>query len=117
MAKYNAAKHRIESDDGRVLATLTEHVETSQAWGIADSWGEPLEEISYELFEETVESEEDLKDKVLHLEMRMVRWREQLEDIVAEIAGEQDPHLDEEVEDAAEAAEADAEAEKGAPDA
>lgn len=45
MAKYNAAKHRIESDNGRVLATLTEHVETAKAWEIADWWGGDYEEI------------------------------------------------------------------------
>ncbi len=45
MAKYNAAKHRIESDDGRLLATLTEHVETSKAWEIADWWGGDYDEI------------------------------------------------------------------------
>jgi chromosome segregation ATPase len=39
MAKYNASKHTIESDDGRTLATLTTHVETAQAWEVADWWG------------------------------------------------------------------------------
>lgn len=45
MAKYNAAKHQIETDDGRVLATLTEHVETSKAWEVADWWGGDYDEI------------------------------------------------------------------------
>ena len=45
MAKYNAAKHRIESDDGRILATLTEHVDTSKAWEVADWWGGDYDEI------------------------------------------------------------------------
>lgn len=52
MAKYNAAKHTIESDDGRTLATLTPLVETSQAWELADWWGgdnEVMEVLNEEL--------------------------------------------------------------------
>lgn len=52
MAKYNAAKHTIESDDGRTLATFTPLVETSKAWEVADWWGgdnEVMEVINEEL--------------------------------------------------------------------
>lgn len=45
MAKYNASKHTIESNDGRTFATLTDFVETSQAWEIADWWGGNHDEV------------------------------------------------------------------------
>lgn len=56
MAKYNAAAHRIETDDGRTLATLTPLVETAKAWAVADWWGGDNEEI--ELLEEDLCNEQ-----------------------------------------------------------
>jgi chromosome segregation ATPase len=69
MAKYNASKHRIESDDGRILATLTEHVETSKAWEVADWWGGDYDEIE-ELHAEITNKDfnlEEIKSEALTL--------------------------------------------------
>lgn len=52
MAKYNAARHTIESDDGSItLATLHPTVRADKGFEIADSWqGRPLHD--YEMLEE-----------------------------------------------------------------
>lgn len=52
MAKYNAARHTIETDDGIIiLATLHPTVRADKGFEIADSWqGRPLHD--YEMLEE-----------------------------------------------------------------
>jgi predicted RNase H-like nuclease (RuvC/YqgF family) len=52
MAKYNAATHTIESDDGSIiLAILHPSVRADKGFEIADSWqGRPLHD--YEMLEE-----------------------------------------------------------------
>ncbi len=38
MAKYNAAKHTIETDDGRHLATLAREIRADEGFRISDRW-------------------------------------------------------------------------------
>lgn len=57
MAKYNAARHTIETDDGRHLATLARSIDGNQGFRIADGWAgaedEDIEELREALrFEE-----------------------------------------------------------------
>lgn len=42
MAKYNAAKHTIETDAGELLATLTHSVRADDGFKIADNWGDSV---------------------------------------------------------------------------
>jgi chromosome segregation ATPase len=102
MAKYNAAKHRIESDDGRILATLTEHVETSKAWEVADWWGgdyDEIEELHAEItnkdfnLEKVKESEDyerreldKVSDELGDAEIRIDDLEAEIEKIKAELA-------------------------------
>jgi chromosome segregation ATPase len=81
MAKYNAAKHRIESDDGRLLATLTEHVETSKAWEIADWWGGDCDEIK-ELHAEITNKDFNLEE----IKSRAHTAREETEVLESELS-------------------------------
>jgi chromosome segregation ATPase len=96
MAKYNAAKHRIESDDGRLLATLTEHVETSKAWEIADWWGGDYDEIDNLRSEITSaewnlnkaqESDDDARGEIAELEDKLDSAKLKIEDLELKIEG------------------------------
>lgn len=96
MAKYNAAKHTIESDEGRTLATLTVEVETSQAWEIADGWSRYSEELN--ALREEVSGERSAKlywtDRANELDADLSEVRRKLEvaqcrieELEGEIAG------------------------------
>jgi chromosome segregation ATPase len=94
MAKYNAAKHRIESVDGRLLATLTEHVETSKAWEVADWWGgdyDEIEELHAEItnkdfnLEKVKESEDYARRELDKVSDELADAEIRIEDLEAEI--------------------------------
>jgi predicted transcriptional regulator len=70
-AVYNAASHAIESPAGLLLATLTQHVPTQQAWDIADSWGLSEEAIQENITEERAAAAAEIEE--LKSEIRITR--------------------------------------------
>jgi len=80
MAKYNAAKHTIESDDGSItLATLHPTVRADNAFEIADSWAESPD------FKERRSRIGELEDECNGLETRNDRLNDDLTDAQDEI--------------------------------
>lgn len=82
MAKYNAAKHSIESDDGRTtLATLHSSVRADKGFEIADWWGGDYAELD-ELHTELANSYSekwDMRDRVASLDEDLRNARADLE--------------------------------------
>jgi uncharacterized small protein (DUF1192 family) len=94
MAKYNAAKHRIETEDGRILATLTEHVDTSKAWEIADWWGgdyDEIEELHAEItnkdfnLEKVKSTAEAVREELIEREGDLAAAEIRIDDLEAEV--------------------------------
>lgn len=81
MAKYNAAKHHIETDDGRTLARLTEHVETAKAWEGADWWGgdnDEMENLNSELTAASF-NEDKARERMEYAERELSRAEEEID--------------------------------------
>lgn len=81
MAKYNASKHTIETDDGRTLARLTEHVETAKAWEVADWWGgdnDEMENLNSELTNASF-NEDKTRERREYAERELSRVEEEID--------------------------------------
>ena len=77
MAKYNAAKHTIETDTGELLATLTHSVRADEGFTIADNWGDS---VTKELRDQI----EDLDAEIGRIEYKNDELRDEIRDLERE---------------------------------
>ena len=104
MAKYNAAKHTIETDTGELLATLTPAVRSDEGFTIADNWGdsatkelrEQIEDLDAEIAE-VEEKNDELRDEIRDLEREKERLEKEnneatdrIEELEAELNAKED---------------------------
>lgn len=67
MAKYNAAKHTIETDTGELLATLTHSVRADEAFTVADNWGDSATKELRDQIEDIDAEIDELRDEIRDL--------------------------------------------------
>ena len=77
MAKYNAAKHTIETDTGELLAALTHSVRADEAFTIADNWGDSATK-------ELRDQIEDLDAEIGRIESKNDELRDEIRDLERE---------------------------------
>lgn len=95
MAKYNAAKHTIETESGELLATLSDSIRADEAWVIADNWGSAAHNALHEEIEDlgcslskVQQKLDDAKDKIQELKEELTEARSKIRELQEQPANE-----------------------------